>query len=44
MARKGDDIRLLMGAFTPTVQPLWCRYVWNNEIVNGTYEQLGFLN
>jgi non-ribosomal peptide synthetase-like protein len=30
--------RMLMGAFTPTVQPLWCRYVWNNEIVNGTYE------
>jgi hypothetical protein len=30
--------RLLMGTFAPTVQPLWCRYVWNNEIVNGTYE------
>jgi non-ribosomal peptide synthetase-like protein len=30
--------RLLIGSFTPTVQPLWCRYVWNNEIVNGTYE------
>jgi len=30
--------RLLMGTFAPTVQPLWCRYVWNNEIINGTYE------
>ncbi|NKB16189.1 MAG: hypothetical protein HC774_03745, partial [Sphingomonadales bacterium] len=25
--------RLLMGTFEPTVHPLWCRYVWNNEIV-----------
>jgi non-ribosomal peptide synthetase-like protein len=32
--------RLLMGTFEPTVQPLWCRYVWNNEIVNGTYEAI----
>ena len=29
-----------MGTFEPTVQPLWCRYVWNNEIVNGTYEAI----
>ena len=27
-----------MGTFEPTVHPLWCRYVWNNEIVNGTFE------
>ncbi len=31
---------LLMGAFEPTVQPLWCRYVWNNEIVNGAFESI----
>ena len=31
---------LLMGAFEPTVQPLWCRYVWHNEIVNGAYETI----
>ena len=32
--------RLLMGTFEPTVHPLWCRYVWNNEIVNGTFESI----
>jgi non-ribosomal peptide synthetase-like protein len=32
--------RLLMGTFEPTVHPLWCRYVWNNEIVNGTFETI----
>ena len=32
--------RLLIGTFEPTVQPLWCRYVWNNEIINGTYEAI----
>ncbi len=29
---------LVMGRFQPTVKPLWCRYVWLNEMVNGLYE------
>ena len=32
--------RLLIGTFRPTVRPLWCAYVWRNEIVNGVYETL----
>src|SRR5215471_12257914 len=32
--------RLLMGTFEPTVQPLWSRYVWLNEVVNGLYESI----
>ena len=31
---------LLVGTFRPTVRPLWCAYVWRNEIVNGVYETL----
>jgi non-ribosomal peptide synthetase-like protein len=30
----------LIGSFYPTVRPLWCPYVWANEIVNGVYESL----
>ncbi|KAB2917801.1 MAG: amino acid adenylation domain-containing protein [Hyphomicrobiaceae bacterium] len=40
MAAVAGIKQLLMGTFQPTVQPLWCRYVWNNEIVNGTYESV----
>jgi len=31
---------LLMGRFKPVVVPLWSRYVWWNELVNGLYESL----
>ena len=31
---------LLMGTFKPTVKPLWCSYVWLNEVVNGLYETI----
>jgi non-ribosomal peptide synthetase-like protein len=32
---------LLIGRFRPSVKPLWCAYVWRNEIVNGVFESLG---
>jgi non-ribosomal peptide synthetase-like protein len=28
----------LMGKFKPAIVPLWCTYVWLNELVNGVYE------
>jgi non-ribosomal peptide synthetase-like protein len=28
----------LMGKFRPTIQPLWCGYVWRNEVVNSVFE------
>jgi non-ribosomal peptide synthetase-like protein len=31
---------ILIGRFDPTTRPLWCPYVWANEIVNGVYESL----
>lgn len=31
---------LIMGRFRPVVVPLWSRYVWWNEMVNGLYESL----
>ena len=31
---------LIMGVFKPVVVPLWCRYVWWNEFINGLYESL----
>jgi non-ribosomal peptide synthetase-like protein len=31
---------LLMGRFHPVVVPLWSRYVWWNELVNGLFESL----
>ena len=30
----------VMGTFKPVVVPLWCRYVWLNEMVNGAYESI----
>lgn len=30
----------IMGRFKPVVMPLWCRYVWWNELINGLYESL----
>ncbi|CAA2143004.1 Pls/PosA family non-ribosomal peptide synthetase [Hyphomicrobium sp. ghe19] len=29
---------LFVGRIAPTVKPLWCRFIWNNELVNGVYE------
>ncbi|HEY2185002.1 MAG TPA: Pls/PosA family non-ribosomal peptide synthetase [Xanthobacteraceae bacterium] len=31
---------IVMGKFEPVVVPLWCRYVWLNEMVNGAYESI----
>lgn len=30
----------IMGVFRPVVKPLWCTYVWGNELVNGFYETI----
>jgi non-ribosomal peptide synthetase-like protein len=30
----------VMGRFKPVVVPLWCPYVWLNEMVNGAYESI----
>jgi non-ribosomal peptide synthetase-like protein len=30
----------VMGAFRPVIVPLWCPYVWLNEMVNGAYESI----
>ena len=30
----------VMGRFRPVVVPLWCPYVWLNEMVNGAYESI----
>jgi non-ribosomal peptide synthetase-like protein len=30
--------RMVMGTFHPVVVPLWSRYVWLNEFINGVYE------
>jgi non-ribosomal peptide synthetase-like protein len=30
----------VMGRFHPVVKPLWCNYVWLNEMVNGAYESI----
>ena len=30
----------VMGTFKPVTAPLWCPYVWLNEMVNGAYESL----
>lgn len=32
---------LLMGTFKPVIKPLWCVYVWFNELLNGAYETVG---
>jgi non-ribosomal peptide synthetase-like protein len=31
---------LIAGRFEPTVKPLWCSYVWLNEVVNALYETI----
>ena len=31
---------ILMGTFVPTLRPLWCVYVWFNEVVNAVYETI----
>ncbi len=31
---------LVSGELKPTVQPLWCHFVWMNELVNGVYESV----
>ena len=28
----------VLGPFEPTVKPLWCKFIWLNELVNGIYE------
>ncbi len=30
--------QFLMGVFKPVVKPLWCSYIWSNELVNGFFE------
>lgn len=31
---------ILVGRFKPTVKPLWCSFVWLNEVVNAVYESI----
>jgi non-ribosomal peptide synthetase-like protein len=31
---------VVMGTFRPVIKPLWCHYVWLNEMVNGAYESI----
>jgi non-ribosomal peptide synthetase-like protein len=31
---------VVMGKFHPVIKPLWCHYVWLNEMVNGAYETI----
>ncbi len=41
MIEVSAQIKLLIcGEMGPTVQPLWCRFVWMNELVNGVYESV----
>jgi non-ribosomal peptide synthetase-like protein len=30
----------VMGTFRPVIVPLWCPYVWLNEMINGAYESI----
>jgi non-ribosomal peptide synthetase-like protein len=32
--------KCVMGTYRPEIKPLWCRYVWLNEMVNGAYESV----
>ncbi|MBN1910013.1 MAG: amino acid adenylation domain-containing protein, partial [Pirellulales bacterium] len=32
--------RLLMAPFKPVIKPLWCTYIWWNEVINGAYETI----
>ncbi len=31
---------VLIGTYEPTVKPLWSKFVWLNELVNGVYENI----
>jgi non-ribosomal peptide synthetase-like protein len=31
---------MLVGRYEPTVKPLWSKFVWLNELVNGVYESI----
>lgn len=31
---------VVMRTFRPVIKPLWCRYVWLNEMVNGAFESV----
>ncbi len=31
---------LFTGTLKPVVKPLWSRFVWHNELVNGVYESI----
>jgi non-ribosomal peptide synthetase-like protein len=33
--------RIVMGRFEPVIKPLWCTYVWWNEVINGAFETVG---
>ncbi|MBL6991444.1 MAG: amino acid adenylation domain-containing protein [Bacteriovoracaceae bacterium] len=33
--------KMIMGTFRPVIKPLWCVYVWCNELINGIYETVG---
>ena len=30
--------KLVVGTIMPTIKPLWSRFIWNNELVNGVFE------
>jgi len=32
--------KMIMGTFRPVIKPLWCVYVWCNELINGVYETI----
>jgi non-ribosomal peptide synthetase-like protein len=32
--------KCVMGTYRSEIKPLWCRYVWLNEMVNGAYESV----
>ena len=32
--------KIVMGTMKPEVKPLWCVYIWLNEMVNGAYESI----
>jgi non-ribosomal peptide synthetase-like protein len=32
--------KAVMGTYRPVIKPLWCMYVWLNEMVNGAYESI----
>jgi non-ribosomal peptide synthetase-like protein len=31
---------ILIGRFKPVIRPLWCGYIWRNEVVNALYESI----